>query len=142
MNFLKDGRSYLLKLSRGEEVISTLRAFVLREKIPGGSLTGLGAADEMTVAFYHIESKTYRTARHEGLIEICSLTGNIAWRGEEPVVHVHVMAAHEKEGAFGGHLSAARVLATVEIMIEAYERRVVRTLDEAMGLPLLDLPSA
>jgi len=64
----------------------------------------------------------------------------MAWLGSGPVVHVHVNAFHETEGAFGGHLVSARVSATVEVSVDPYGERVERRLDEEIGLPLLDLP--
>ncbi len=140
MRVLKvDGR-LLIRLDRGESVIGSLQSFMKMRTIPGGTLTGLGAADVMTVAFYDVGKKEYRTRRHEGLIEILNLTGNLAWRGSEPRVHVHVSAAEETAGAFGGHLVEARVSASVEISLVPTTVRITRSQDEAIGLPLLDFP--
>jgi len=134
-----DGR-HLLRFLKGEEVLGGLREFVRAAAVPGGSLTGLGASDDVTVGFWDTEARIYRNYRHQGLIEITSLTGNIAWNGPEPVVHVHVNAFHETEGAFGGHLVSAIVSATVEVSVDPYSGRVERRLDTGIGLPLLDLP--
>jgi len=134
------GRRYLLRLERGEEIVESLRTFVRRERLPAGSLAGLGACDDVTVGFYDVGQKEYRKYRHRGNIEILSLIGNIAWRGEEPVVHVHVSAAHETEGTFGGHLFSGIVSATVEISVDPHDEKVERILDAEIGLPLLDLP--
>jgi uncharacterized protein len=140
MRCLKSGPRYLLRLERGEEILDSVRAFVRREGVPGASVTGLGAVDDVTVAFYDLDAKTYRNYRHRGLIEILNLTGNIAWRGTDPVVHIHVSAAHETEGGFGGHLVAGVVSATIEIGVDPYEGRIERAFDAEVGLPLLDLP--
>ncbi len=134
-----DGR-WLIRLDRGEEVIAGLRDVMTLESIPGGTLTGLGAADTMTVAFYDVATREYRARRHEGLIEILGLTGNLAWLGSEPRVHVHVSAAEEHAGAFGGHLVEARVSASVEISVVPTSLRLTRSQDERIGLPLLDFP--
>ena len=130
----------LLRLVRGEEIVDCLKHFVRLRTIPGGTLTGLGAADTMTVAFYDVGKREYRNQRHEGLIEIMSLTGNLSWYEGEPLVHVHVSAAEETAGAFGGHLVEARVSASVEICILPANIRVSRALDREIGLPLLDFP--
>ncbi|HZE89689.1 MAG TPA: PPC domain-containing DNA-binding protein, partial [Verrucomicrobiae bacterium] len=113
---------------------------VRSEGIGGGSLRGLGAADDVTVGFWDTVERVYRNYRHQGLIEITSLDGNIAWREGEPIVHVHVTAFHETEGAFGGHLVSASVSATVEIAITRFDGRVTRELGPEVGLPLLALP--
>ena len=120
------GDRWLLRFEKGEEVIDGLRRFVRLAGIPGGVLSGIGAVDEMTVAFWDTVEKKYRDYLHRGLIEITSLTGNVAWMGVEPIVHVHVNAHHETEGGFGGHLVSARVSATLEVSLDAYPRRVDR----------------
>jgi predicted DNA-binding protein with PD1-like motif len=140
MRVKKVSGRYLLRLERGEEVMESLKAFVVREALPGGTIAGLGAADEMTVAFYDLAAKEYRPYLHAGRIEILSIAGNVAWRASEPVVHVHVTAAEEKKGVFGGHLVSARVAATVEIDVDPRAERIERKLDPEIGLPLLDLP--
>jgi hypothetical protein len=131
---------YMIRLDRGERVIASLQSFMRMRTIPGGMLTGIGAADQVDVAFYDVGVKAYRTRRHEGLIELLSLTGNLAWHGSEPRVHVHVSAAEETAGAFGGHLVEARVSASVEMTLLPTSARVTRVMDERIGLPLLDFP--
>ncbi|MBI3447586.1 MAG: DNA-binding protein [Acidobacteria bacterium] len=139
MTFDRFGDQYLLRVMKGEEIASALRQFVQSEAIGGGSVRGIGAADDVTVAFWDTVERVYRHYRHEGLIEITSLDGNIAWKDGDPVVHVHVTAFHETEGAFGGHLVSARVSATVEIALTRFEGSVLRALDPDVGLPLLAL---
>jgi len=94
----------------------------------------------VTVGFWGHRGARLPELPHQGLIEITSLDGNIAWREGEPIVHVHVTAFHETEGAFGGHLVSASVSATVEIAITRFDGRVTRELGPEVGLPLLALP--
>jgi predicted DNA-binding protein with PD1-like motif len=140
MRVLRAGDRYLLRLERGEEVMEALKAFAERERIPGGTLTGLGAVDTAIVGFYHLAERVYRPQKHSGRIEVLSLTGNIAWKDEVPVVHIHISAADETRGAFGGHLMEARVAATMEVSIVPIRERITRALDDEIGLPLLNLP--
>ncbi|HXI01691.1 MAG TPA: DUF296 domain-containing protein [Candidatus Saccharimonadales bacterium] len=136
----KLGDRFLLRLVRGEEVMESIRRFLSIERIPGATLTGIGASDRVTVGFYDIGIREYRPYTHEGRIEITSLVGNIAWRSGEPVIHIHVTAAEEAKGTFGGHLIDARVAATMEISLVPAPERLTRTIDPEIGLPLLDLP--
>lgn len=131
---------HMLRLVRGEEVMECLRSFMRLRSVPGGTLAGLGASDAMTVAFYDLVTKEYRPQKHEGRIEINSLTGNLAWHDGQPLVHVHVSACEESAGAFGGHLVEARVAATMEISIIPTSSRLTRLVDENIGLPLLEFP--
>jgi predicted DNA-binding protein with PD1-like motif len=131
---------WMIRLDRGEEILAELRAFVRSERIGGATLSGLGAVDAITVAFYDVAARAYRNQSRSGVIEILNLTGNVAWAGGDPAVHVHVAAAHETEGAFGGHLVSGRVSATVEIRLDVLEGGLRRAFEDAVGLPLLDLP--
>jgi hypothetical protein len=140
MRAIKIDEWFMLRLVRGEDVIDCLRSFVRLRTVAGGTLTGIGAADAMTVAFYDVETREYRPQQHEGLIEVMNMTGNLSWYDGEPHVHVHVSAAEEKAGAFGGHLVSARVSAGMEIRIVPTHSRLTRLMDPATGLPQLDFP--
>jgi len=137
---LETDRRYLLRLEKGEEIVETLRRFARKVNLKAASLTGIGAVDRMTLGFFDPAAKEYRRYEHRGIIEILSLTGNVAWKDGECVVHAHVSAAEEKAGAMGGHLFSGTVSATVEIVVEPFATRIERALDEEVGLPLLDLP--
>jgi predicted DNA-binding protein with PD1-like motif len=141
MRVLTTGDRYLLRLERGEEVLDALKAFAERERSPVGTLTGLGAVDTAIVGFYDFTERVYRPQKHSGRIEVLSLTGNISWKDDEPVVHIHMSAANEIQGAFGGHLMEARVAATMEVSIVPTRETITRAQDDEIGLPLLDLPA-
>jgi len=140
MRAIKIDDWFMLRLVRGEDVIDCLKTFVRLRTVAGGRLTGLGAADAMTVAFYDMATGEYRPQQHEGIIEVMNMTGNLSWYNGEPHVHVHVSAAEEKSGAFGGHLVSARVSASMEITIVPTHSRLTRLLDSTTGLPQLDFP--
>ena len=77
--------------------------------------------------------------RHQeiGQAELLSLTGNLALYNKEPFFHVHVALGLRDGSARGGHLFAAIVRPTVELVLTTFSAPVQRKVDHATGLPLL-----
>lgn len=130
---------YLLRLVPGEELLSTLAAFVRQERMRSGWLTGLGAVDEVTLGSYDLKSQSYVRRRIRGDCELVCLMGNIAWCAKEPVSHLHAVVADSNQRVFGGHLFSARCCVTVEILLMPFSTRIERAFDTATGLNLLEL---
>ncbi len=129
----------LARLVVGEEVITSLKALARTERIPAASLTGLGAVDDVTLALYHPVRKEYITTRLTEELEVATMTGNIAWVGDEPVVHVHGVVSRADCSTAAGHFVQARVSVTLEVMLSIYHDRVIRAPEPSLGLNLLSL---
>ena len=56
---LKSENQYILRLDRGEELISSLKKFCKKEKIGAGFFWGLGSAARMELAYYDLGKKKY-----------------------------------------------------------------------------------
>jgi predicted DNA-binding protein with PD1-like motif len=131
--------SCLIRLEIGEEVISSLSAFVRKKKIKSGWLQGIGAVNEVTLGVYDIKRRSYnRRAFHEDY-ELVNMTGDISWLGKDPVLHVHAVIADQRLKTFGGHLFGAKCCVTVEVILLPSKVRVNRQPDERTGLNLLAL---
>jgi predicted DNA-binding protein with PD1-like motif len=59
---------------------------------------------------------------------------------DEVYLHLHVNLSDSSCHAFGGHLNAAVVSATCEVVVCALEGEVGREFSEEIGLNLLQLP--
>ena len=88
-----DGEKYLLRFDRGEEVMTMLLMWARDKKLPGASLTGLGAVENPHLGYFDAEKKGYLDKEFEGEFEIASLCGNLAWDSEtgNPIAHMHVV---------------------------------------------------
>jgi len=135
MNFrvVKDG--YLVRLEKGEKVLSSLTGFVKQHNIPAGWITGMGAFAEATIGIFEPEKKEYFKKEFQGDLEVGNLTGNISWLEEtgEPFVHAHVTIADHSLCGCTGHLFEAVVSVTLEVYIKTFEEKLIRIKDHDMG---------
>jgi uncharacterized protein len=139
--------SYLIRLEIGEEVLSSLGAFVRRKRIRSGWLQGIGAVNEVTLGVYDLERKAYDKRLFRNDHELVIMAGDISWlgplatrrAGRDPVLHVHAVIADPKLRTFGGHLFSATCCVTVEVVLQPSGVSVRRRRDERTGLNLLDL---
>lgn len=135
---LQDG--YLVKVERGEELIETVTAFCAEQKIHSGSITGVGATDDVCLYYFDGEKKEYiPKIFNERDYEIISLTGNIALIDGTPFLHIHTALGDHEYQVFGGHLKSAVISVTGEVVISQIGGDVHRAYDEVCGLNLLDL---
>ncbi len=132
-----DKKIWVIRLEKGEKIISTLKKFCLENKIQGGFFYGLGAVDVVEIAHYSFEKKIYFNQKIDKELEILNLTGNIATE-KELIIHAHITVADESFHAFSGHLNEGKVNPTMEIFL--FELPILKKkLDPTTGLKLLDL---
>ena len=89
--------------------------------------------------FYDPVSRVYRETRMTEDLEVATMTGNIAWVGDEPIVHLHGVVSRADCTTAAGHIMRGIVSATLEVMLRVYSERIVRKHDAGVGLNLLDL---
>lgn len=126
---------YLIRISRGEEVLAELTKFCQEHSIFSGSFHGIGAADEIELAHYRVETKEYSRRTFTGEHEVANLTGIIT----DKKVHIHATIANTTFETFAGHLSRMHISGACEIHLITGEESVGRVKDAETGLELLDL---
>jgi predicted DNA-binding protein with PD1-like motif len=134
-----DAKVYLLVFRTGQEVMQGLLAFAKEHKLVAGHLTGIGAISDAVIGYFDPQQKAYLRLHEKGQAEVLALTGNLALDDDEPFFHVHVALGLRDGSARGGHLFAATVRPTVELVLTTYAKAVRRKTDPETGLPLLDL---
>ncbi len=139
MVYKKLGSNYVIRLGRGEEILSQLLSLCEKQKIGAGFFNGLGAADNVELAHYSMLTREYTPLKLNGQYEITSLHGNISSMDGKAYIHSHITIADDKFSALSGHLRAAVVSATCEIVLVAFEGQLPRAKDKDTGLNLLDI---
>ena len=147
---VKETGRYLLRFDRGEEIVSGLAVFAAQERIPGASFTAIGAAEKVVISFYphtnfsEVGVGVYsgRTKKYEDMLikdelEISALSGNVAWKGSEPIVHAHGVFSDRAMKTFGGHVKKCVISFTGEVSLSVFGKKVERAHDEKAGLNLL-----
>jgi predicted DNA-binding protein with PD1-like motif len=139
MEHRRQGSQILARLHTGDEIMGSIKDLARRESIPSGSLVGLGALSEVTLALYDLGARKYVSTRLEEEVELVSMTGNVSWFEGEPVIHAHAVVSRADLSTAGGHIMSGVVSATLELMVTVYPERVERVPDAAVGLNLLGL---
>ncbi len=130
------GTKIIVRLDPGEEVIESLMTVCREYGVKLGTLSGIGAVNRAVVGLFETERKHYHSSELKGDFEITALTGNISTMNGETYLHLHVMLADIEHRAFGGHLNAADVSATAEIVIDVIDGQMDRAFSETIGLNL------
>ncbi|MDO8572973.1 MAG: DNA-binding protein [bacterium] len=134
--------THILNIERGEELLSSLRAFLDKEKIKAGYFTGLGAAEVLELAYYNLSTKKFERHTIREDVEILSLVGNIAILKNERIIHIHGTFGRKDLSVLGGHIFSLHISGACEIHLIKLPGEMTRAYDEATGLNLLcSIPS-
>lgn len=138
MKEMSSDNSTVLVLERGEELIESLNNFADKHNLTNAWLSGLGAAGDMTIGYYDLDTREYVWKNiNDGIVEILNLAGNFSRMNGDPVWHVHGVFSRPDLAAFGGHIKEMRVGLTCEIHISHLGVQMERGYDEETGLNLL-----
>ena len=143
MKYIKDGKSDIVRIDRGEEVLDKLNEFVKETDIKSATITGIGASSEVELGVYSVKNRKYIKNKYEGEFEILSLIGNISQDGEEPYIHLHIMISDGfAQGAgitVGGPLNKCIISGTCELRIDECENAYQRRVDDETGIKIIDI---
>jgi predicted DNA-binding protein with PD1-like motif len=132
-------RSWVLVFGVGDDPVPELERFARDHGLRGAHFTGIGAFSDAVVAFFEWSSRTYRDIPVREQVEVLSLAGDVAEGDGGWVVHAHAVLGRADGAAVGGHLRAAHVRPTLEVVLEETPVHLVRVHDPESGLALIDL---
>ncbi|HSB47646.1 MAG TPA: PPC domain-containing DNA-binding protein [Candidatus Bilamarchaeum sp.] len=136
MEYKRGSNRVVLRLDDGDEIVASLKAVCRKEGIESALVSGIGAARKAELAHFDTKEKKYNTKKFEGMLEIVSLSGNIALLKGEAVPHIHMCISRHDFSTISGHLMSAEIYPTCEIVIIPHGIRVERRFDEKTGLNL------
>ncbi|MBU3901034.1 DNA-binding protein [Patescibacteria group bacterium] len=132
------GNKYIVRAEKGEEIVASLKDFCRENDIKLGTISGLGAADKITLGLFKTKTKEYAPKEFLGDFELTSVLGNISQMNGEIYLHLHAVISDANCQAFGGHLTSAIISGTFEGVIEKIDGEVGRKYNEDVGLNLYD----
>lgn len=138
MEYKRFNNVIFVRIDRGEEIISSLKAVCECERVKLASVFAIGATSDFTVGVLDVETKKYISNDFFGNYEIVSLCGNVTSKDFEFYAHLHMSAANEKGVVVGGHLNRAVVSATCEMIVNVIDGIVERSKDSVTGLNIFD----
>jgi len=117
----------VVRLVDGEKLGASLVAL----KVDSGViLNGIGMLRKLEMGYWN--GAEYDVTRISEPVELLSLQGNFACKGEERMLHCHATVAKRDGTAIGGHVLEATVHNTAEILVrELPGVRLERRLEES-----------
>lgn len=138
MDYRRFENTIVVRMDKGEEILTQLKELALKENIKLASVTALGAVNDFTVGVFKTEEKKYYANNFKGNFEIVSLNGTINTMDKEYYAHLHMSAGNEDGKVFGGHLNRAIISATCEMIVTVINGEVDRSFSEKIGLNIFD----
>ncbi len=136
MDYRKFGDTYLVRMDRGEEILSTLTALCEKENIRLATVDALGAVDHAVVGVYDVPTQIYAKKEFNEPMEITNLCGTVTRKEGQVYLHLHATLCGVDATAHGGHANELRVSATCEMAVRTLPGEVGRAKDEETGLNL------
>jgi len=132
------GRSFALAFDSDDDVLDVLGQFVEAQAFAGARFYGIGGFCRATLGYYDVEEKRYRPIEVDDQVEVLSFIGNVAAYQGKARIHAHCVVGHRDGRATGGHLLAAVVRPTLELMVDELSAGLERRDRPDIGIPLLD----
>jgi predicted DNA-binding protein with PD1-like motif len=137
MEYKKFGDDYIIRMNRGEELLTDLQEVCEKEKITLGSVQGIGALGEITIGVFDRKQFKYLTETYKGDFEIASCMGDISTKEGKNYLHIHIVIGNVHESRiYAGHLSKGIISLTGEFIIHKINGIVEREYSEEVGLNL------
>lgn len=135
-----DQRIHVVVLGSGEEAFAALTHIARKLGMAAASLTAIGAFEKATVGWFDIERKTYKKIEVQEQCEVLSAIGDVAVGDDgQPSLHLHVVLGLADGTTRGGHLLAATVRPTLEVVMTETPVVLRRTKRPELGIALIDL---
>jgi len=137
MKVKKVENGYFLRIDKGDEIVSAITDFIARENIQSGAISGIGALTDVELGYFDRVRKEYLKKTFNNIYELLSLTGNIAYIDNKPMVHAHCVLGDADYNVAGGHIFSGIVAVTGEMFIRTFTEKFDRRLNDEFNLNLL-----
>jgi len=131
-------REYAVILGKGDEAFSALLDFAEKYRVTSAHFTAIGALNGATLGWFDPRRKQYKKIPIDGQVEVIGMSGDIALYQGKPAVHTHTMVGTSDGTTRGGHVLAAYVSPTLEIMVTVDPIAMQKRLDPETDLTLID----
>ena len=132
------GRSFILAFDLDDNFLEAMQQFLSEMRVASATFYGIGGFRRATLAYYDMEAKRYLPIEVDEQVEVVSLIGNVATYQAAPRIHAHCAVGHRDGHVTGGHLLAAVVRPTLELVVEELAADLRRSDRPEIGIPLLD----
>ena len=131
-------KRYAVIFYQGDEAFSGLLEFAQKYQITSAHFTAIGAVNGATLGWFDPQRKMYKKIPIEGQQEVIGMSGDIALYQGKPVVHTHMLVGNSDGTTRGGHVLAAYVSPTLEVMVTADPGTMQKRFDPDTDLTLIE----
>jgi len=131
-------KQYAVIFYQGDEAFSGLLEFAVKYQIASAHFTAIGALNGATLGWFDPQRKMYKKIPINGQHEVIGMSGDIALYQGKPVVHTHMVVGNPDGTTSGGHVLAAYVAPTLEVMVTVDPITMQKRFDPATDLTLID----
>jgi uncharacterized protein len=129
--------TYAVVLDTGDEVAAELARFVRQNEVEAASVTAIGAFHDALLGYFDWQTKQYKKIAVDEQVEVLSLLGDVAVGEEGPSLHLHAVLGKADGSTVGGHLLAAHVRPTLEVILIQPPSYLRKRRDPTTGLALI-----
>jgi len=131
-------REYAVIFGKGDEAFSGLLEFAQKYQITSAHFTAIGALHGATLGWFDPRRKMYKKIPIYGQVEVVGMSGDVALYQGKPVVHTHMIVGTSDGTTRGGHVLAAYVSPTLEVMVTVDPVAMQKRFDPETDLTLID----
>ena len=131
-------KQYAVIFYEGDEAFSGLLKFAQQYHITSAHFTAIGAVNGATLGWFDPQRKMYKKIPVNGQHEVIGMSGDIALYQGKPVVHTHMLVGTSDGTTLGGHVLAANVSPTLEVMVTVDPITMQKRFDPDTDLTLID----
>jgi predicted DNA-binding protein with PD1-like motif len=131
-------KQYAVIFYQGDEAFSGLLKFAENYRITSAHFTAIGALNGATLGWFDPQRKMYKKIPVQGQHEVIGMSGDIALYQGKPVVHTHMVVGRPDGTTRGGHVLAAYVSPTLEVMVTVDPVAMQKRFDPDTDLTLIE----
>lgn len=131
-------KQYAVIFYQGDEAFSGLLEFAEKYHVTSAHFTAIGAVNGATLGWFDPQRKMYKKIPINGQHEVIGMSGDIALYQGKPVVHTHMMVGTSDGTTRAGHVLAAYVSPTLEVMVTVDPVAMQKRFDPETDLTLID----
>src|SRR5438309_9047302 len=131
-------KQYAVIFYQGDEAFFGLLEFAQKYHVTSAHFTAIGAVNGATLGWFDPQRKAYKKIPITGQHEVIGMSGDIALYQGKPVVHAHMVVGASDGTAHAGHVLAANVAPTLEVMVTVNPVKMQKRFDPDTDLTLID----
>jgi uncharacterized protein len=131
-------KQYAVIFYQGDEAFSGLEEFAEKYQVTSAHFTAIGALNGATLGWFDPQRKMYKKIAIVGQHEVIGMSGDIALYQGKPVVHTHMVVGGPDGATRAGHVLAAYVSPTLEVMVTVDPVSMQKRFDAETDLTLID----